>query len=159
MNLLFVCTGNTCRSLFAEGYARKLVNERGLKNVTVNSCGTFASSKFFIPKIVLKLLSNEGVNVSEHISTPVTRELVEKADLIFAMEQQHVSDIVSLFPSAKNKTHLFKEYAGDNSCSYIPDPIGQTEEVYAACADEIKKCMKKIFAKLTLLKNTPTGSS
>jgi protein-tyrosine-phosphatase len=150
MKILFICTGNTCRSLMAEAYAKKLINERGLTGIEVSSCGTYASPKYPIPETVSSLLNDEGIDVSSHVSTPVTKELVERSDLIFVMEKLHLSDIVSLYPSIKDKIHLLKKYAGVDSepSGEIQDPIGQPEQTYRLCLDEIKRCLKKIFEKL-----------
>ena len=148
MTILFVCTGNTCRSLMAEGYANKMASDLGLKEVSACSCGTYASFEFPTPKIVLELLKNEGVDASSHVSTPATKETIEKADLILVMEKSHLSDIVSLYPSAKTKTFLLKDFAGVNSGGEIRDPIGKPDREYKSCMEEIKECERKVFKKL-----------
>ena len=130
----------------AEGYAKKLIKDYDLNDVTASSCGTFASSRYIVPKIVVKLLADEGIDASGHVSTPVNKELVEKSDLILAMTSNHLLDVISLFPSAKGKIHLFKAYAG--SPGNVQDPMGRPDEVYLSCMNEIKECENKIFNKL-----------
>jgi protein-tyrosine phosphatase len=132
----------------AEGFAKKFIAEYKLEGVTARSCGTYASPDFIVPGIVLELLKKEGVDESKHVSTPVTGELVKGSDLILAMEKTHLADIISLYPSAKNKTFLFKDYAGVLRDGEISDPMGQPDGVYVSCAEEIKKCEIGLFKKL-----------
>ena len=147
MKITFVCTGNTCRSVLAEGFmkAKSAVNE----DFNISSCGTGASLVFKVPPVVLKLLEKEGVDLSKHISTQITKDIVKNSDYIFVMEKTHLNYIVKQFPDANGKTYLLKEFAGLNGGGEIPDPIGLPDGVYRERADEIKECVNRIYEKFS----------
>ena len=148
MNVLFVCTGNTCRSAMAEGILRKMLSEKNIPGVTVKSCGTDASPSFRVPPVVLKTMAACGIDMSRHRSTMITQELVDESGLILVMEEYHKKVVELKFPSSAGKTHLFKSYAGGEGSPEIPDPIGQSDEIYINTALELKKYSSKLAVKL-----------
>jgi len=150
MKIMFVCTGNTCRSVLAKEYFQKLLQKSGISGFEVCSAGIAASSLYTVPEIIVKLLNKEGIDVSGHISTSLTKVLVDQSDLILVMEKGHLSNIVCRYPQSKNKTFLLKEYAHVEGADVV-DPIGKPEEVYISCAKEIKKCIEKIFHRIIYL--------
>jgi protein-tyrosine-phosphatase len=145
MNIVFVCTGNTCRSVLAEGFMKALAAGG---SVEVSSCGTGASPFFRVPLVVLGLLQREGVDLSGHSSTQIDADIVSGADYIFAMEKMHVDYITGRYPGAKGKTHLLRRFAGMNGGPEIQDPIGQPDEVYLKSALEIKECVTRVYEKV-----------
>jgi len=148
MKILFVCTGNTCRSVLAEGYIRKFCKESNVDWIEVKSCGTGAMPTYKIPVIVLHLLKAEGIDVSSHVPTPINSLLVNSSDLILVMENTHRQEILRRYPECDSKVFLLKEFAGEKEKPEIYDPIGQPEEVYIERAKEIKEYVKKVFNKL-----------
>lgn len=151
MNILFVCTGNTCRSAMAEALLKKAVRDKVLKDFSVNSCGTSTLPYFAVPHVVVLLMKNEGIDISSHKSTQINESLVNEADLILAMEEGHREYIINEYPEAIQKVHLLKEYSyPDSGDTEIPDPIGQSEEVYKATVAQLKNCIARLIEKIRI---------
>jgi len=137
--LLIVCTGNSCRSVMAEGYFKKRIKELG-KDISVSSVGIAAFYGMTPPKEAISVMNEIGIDISSHKSTVLTRDVVTLADLILVMGPTHKDAILKIAPEAeKNIFYLgnFEENKGNNN--FIPDPIGQSEEFYKEVLDIIKK--------------------
>ncbi|HEY8900413.1 MAG TPA: serine hydroxymethyltransferase [Chthoniobacterales bacterium] len=143
--ILFVCTGNICRSPMAEGLFRALVKSRKLDDhFAVASAGTSASSGQ-TPSLegVRVLRKEEGIDISRQRSQPVTSALVRESDAIFTMTRDHRDILEALYPGASGKVFLLREFEGGPLD--VPDPIGQGHEVYARCKDTIKRALPGIL--------------
>ncbi|MEO3947206.1 low molecular weight protein arginine phosphatase [Gorillibacterium sp. CAU 1737] len=108
--ILFVCTGNTCRSPMAEGLLRKMALEAGL-SIEVKSAGVAAMEGSSISSHSQRVLADKGVRERLH-SQPVRESLVTEADLILTMTARHKNQVLSRFPSAQGKIFTLLEYAG-----------------------------------------------
>jgi glycine hydroxymethyltransferase len=140
--ILFVCTGNICRSPMAEGLFRALV--KGRRDIEVASAGVSANHGMTPSTDAVRVLRDEeSIDISRLRSQPVTEELVEDVDFIFAMTRDHRNLLELLFPAAEGKTHLVREF--EDSPLDVPDPIGQGREVYARCKDAIKRALPSIL--------------
>jgi protein-tyrosine-phosphatase len=146
--ILFVCTGNTCRSVMAQGLLKNMLRKEGIKDVKVNSAGIAALPSFAIYGVLEKVLKEEGIEISNHKPTRVTADVVKDADLILVMERRHKDAILEMAPEVKKKVFLLKEFAGEKENLDIPDPIGQPEEVYRNRLQEIKGYLVKILKKI-----------
>ena len=150
--ILFVCTGNTCRSIMAQGLMEWLLRRAGVESVNVASAGVFAISGVSPTRETQGVLREIGVECSAHRAQPVTEELVRDADLIFVMEPFQSDEVLRRFPEAKGKTHLLKPYGlrPDElfGHSNIPDPIGKPLEVYEVCFSEIREAVERIAKSL-----------
>lgn len=153
--VLFVCTGNTCRSPIAEGIFKNMLKDRD--DVRVVSAGTMTFGGMPAAKESIDILQEENIDISGHCSHQLSEQLIDQADIILAMADSHKRQILSIAPDAGHKTFLLKKFdddAGNNS--NIPDPIGMGKEVYRNCKNEIKKCMSNLI--LEVLKEEMTKS-
>lgn len=136
--VLFICTGNTCRSPMAEGLARKLFDGVAFASRGTAACGGNPPS----PYAALTMMTQYGVDINGHKSKPLTKNDVEAAELLVAMTDSHKVYISGLYPAAMDKTFLLSELAGESFD--IDDPISGGLSEYARCAEEIKDCLEAI---------------
>ncbi len=130
MNVLFVCTGNTCRSPMAEGYLKSL----NLSNVSVKSCGLSATGESASENSV-HAMKEIGIDISKHISSQISLQDIEWADKIICMSESHKQFLLSV---AKDKISVLGKG--------ISDPFGCGIEVYQKCRDEIITAIDALFS-------------
>ncbi|HEU4771848.1 MAG TPA: serine hydroxymethyltransferase [Candidatus Udaeobacter sp.] len=145
-NVLFVCTGNICRSPIAEGLFRRLTGNR--KDIEVASAGVHAVRGQPPSLYAVEVCAAEGTDISALRSQPLTGALVDQATHIFAMTGAHLETIQTLFPQSAEKTFLLREFEEPGTTVWrdLPDPIGLGREVYEDCARIIKNALPSVLA-------------
>ncbi len=142
--VLFVCSGNTCRSPMAAALAAFL--EPALK---ASSAGISAVPDQSASEGALESMRARGLDLGAHRSRRLDSKLVEEADLILVMTQAHRQTLAGLFPSTRGRVALLKEYArrgaqalGSQDGEDVADPFGRPQGVYDACAEELAEALR-----------------
>jgi L-threonylcarbamoyladenylate synthase len=143
--ILFVCTGNSCRSVMAKGLLDKKLKEKNRDDVQVLSAGIMLLEGLGPAQETKELLAKEGIDISSHYAQKITASLIKQSDLVLAMEKMHEERILELVAEAKNRLFLLKEFAKmkDNELD-IADPIGKPMEFYEKTFGIIKEAVEKV---------------
>jgi len=138
MHILFVCTGNTCRSPLAEGIARRLIESRALTNVAVSSAGTSAWADAPASDGSLLVAMEHGIDLSSHRARQLSPELVKTSDLILTMGPHHRDRAEAL--GGAGRSYLLTEFLHPESPERpVSDPFGGDLTVYRSTFEELER--------------------
>ncbi|MCL2415662.1 MAG: low molecular weight protein arginine phosphatase [Defluviitaleaceae bacterium] len=141
MQILFVCTGNTCRSPMAQEIAKFNFKNRGIDAI-IESRGIYVVSKSPSVHAVATIKSLLGISIQDHVPKRVSRDDIEKASLIMTMSPSHKAHLDSVFPDCAYKIHTIAEFCGEKE--HIDDPFGGTISDYSKCAAQLQKYIRKM---------------
>jgi len=146
-SILFVCTGNVCRSPMAAGLLRaKLAAERPDCGPSVSSAGTWALDGQPASANALAVMAERDIDISDHIAHTITSEDVAEADLILTMSQEHTEVIRQTWPQYIWKVYRLAEMTGKKKD--VRDPYGESVDSYRDCADTISDYVDRGFARI-----------
>ncbi len=143
--ILFVCTGNTCRSPIAEAIARSVLPAGWKDEFEFSSAGTAAWSGLPASSMAVDVLNEDGIDLSDHLSRLMTKKLGKEADLIVTMTEAQRRDILAVFPGEEGRIITLGALDGSRRDPDIEDPVGGTREIYIKSREDIKGLVYKLI--------------
>ncbi len=144
--ILFVCTGNSCRSVMAEYILKDTLS--GRKDIEIISAGTGVFFRSSASAETIAVLQEQGIDASKHLSESLTTIMLKKADLIIVMTRGHREQVLERVPEVEKRVYLLKEFVnmpiGLHMDIDVPDPIGRSHQAYKECLAVIKEAVHKI---------------
>lgn len=144
MKILFVCSGNTCRSPMAEGLARQVFGPE----VEVESAGIWARDGDLVSDEAVEALREKGIDITAHRARRITRQILAEADWIIPMTEEHEKQLTQAFPEFKEKIRRIGAWSSRTKNREIRDPFGYPVEVYRKSANDIESLLLEIKEQL-----------
>ncbi len=156
MRLLFVCTGNTCRSPLAEGIARQLIATRGLAGIEVSSAGTSAWPDAPASDGSLLVAMEHGIDLSTHRARQLSPEIVAASDVILTMGPHHLDRAEAL--GGSGRAFLLTGFVDPDRERPVSDPFGGDLDVYRDTFDELLGEVGTVLDRIVAERARRTGS-
>ena len=153
MKIMFICTGNICRSAMAQWLLKYKVEERKMDNIEVYSCGVYAEDGDTPTWEAKRVMIDEySIDMSKHRATNIVNSNIKEMDLILCATLSHKRDVLRIYPDLEGKVFTMKEYVGYERQYHekfdIKDPWGYDIETYRACVAEIDECLELLLDKI-----------
>ncbi|MDA8097692.1 MAG: low molecular weight protein arginine phosphatase [Desulforudis sp.] len=146
ITILFVCTGNTCRSPMAAGLARHILARSGDHRTRVLSAGVCTLPGTAATDVAIESLAEQGIDISNHRSAMLTPDLIAQADLILAMTASHKREVLQAGPDIAHKVYTIGEYAGMGGD--LADPFGGPLAIYRQYAARLEVLVRLVLRRL-----------
>lgn len=144
MKILFVCTGNTCRSPMAQGLAQKYLSDMNIQ-IEALSAGLTVVPGSMVSGFSVDAMKEYNIDISSHIPTQLEYKLLDEADLVVTMTQAHKELIIKSAPQYMKKVKAFSDFTlGDD----ITDPYGSDFNTYKKCASQINDAIVKLYERI-----------
>lgn len=150
MKIMFICTGNICRSAVAHRLLEKKIKEKNL-NIEVFSCGTNAENGDIPTYNAIEVMKDYDVDMKVHKAINILDSNIEEMDLVLCATNSHKRTVLLMYPILKNKVYTLKEYVEYDKTKKdmdISDPWGYDISVFRHCATEIDKCLDLLLEKI-----------
>ena len=153
MKIMFICTGNICRSAMTEKLLKKKLKDIKRDDIEVYSCGIYAENGD-VPTWEAKTVMKEeyDVDMSTHKATNIRISNIKNMDLILCATESHKIAVLDIYPELEGKLFTMKEYVGYSreyhDSMNIKDPWGYDIETYRSCVSEIDECLELLLKKL-----------
>jgi len=140
--ILFVCSGNICRSPMAALLARRAFDAAGVA-VAIESAGTLGIEGAPADPLAVEALARVGLDLGRHRSQAIHPALVWRQEAVVVMAPEHASAVATLGPDAAGRVVRLWEFAAARDCAGIEDPIGQDRRAFEACRDLLTDCLDR----------------
>lgn len=151
MKIMFICTGNICRSAMAEGMMKKILKDKNRLDIEVYSCGIYAENGDYATYNAIEAAKVYGADITGHRATNIRDSKIEEMDVVLCATLSHKQSVLYLYPNLEGKVYTMKEYAKIDKNGQdmdIKDPWGYDINVYYNCAKEIEETLELIENKI-----------
>jgi len=149
IKIVFICTANICRSPMAEGVLRHKAEQAGRDDIEVSSMGVRGLDNQPASEFARETCRENGIDISEHRSRPISGEELQEADLILCMEPIHVKMLTTYFPWYRDRVFLMGAWPDKpNRKSPVKDPMGKPMKTYRKAFDQIAAHADRILENL-----------
>ena len=149
MKIMFICTGNICRSAMADWLLKKKIKDLKKENIEVYSSGIYAYDGDISTWEAKEVMKEYEVDLKDHRATNIRNSNIKEMDLILCATKSHKIAVLDIYPELKEKVYTMKEYVGYNRENHdkidIKDPWGYDIETYRSCAAEIDECLELLI--------------
>jgi len=144
MKIMFICTGNICRSAMAHVMLEDKAKKQN-KDIQVYSCGVYAQNGDISTEEAIETMEEYQIDLKKHRATNIRSSKIEDMDVILCATTAHKDNVLNMYPDLEGKVYTMKEYAGfDKKNLDIKDPWGYDISTYRRCASEIEKCIENL---------------